>query len=61
MSKKSNNKEHIIQQKIKELNEEIINFKEERNKINKLKEEYEKLQNKLIEDIQQFNEKKEEF
>ena len=57
----SSNKESIIQQKIKELNEEIINFKEERNKICKLKEEYEKMQLKLIEDIQQFNDKKEEF
>ena len=57
----SSHKEQIIQQKINELNVEIINFKEERNKINKLKEEYEKLQNKLIEDIQQFNDKKEEF
>lgn len=52
------NSSNLIQQKIKELNEEIFNFKEERNKINKLKEEYEKLQLKLIEDIQQFNDKK---
>jgi len=58
---KAANKQYIIQQKIKELNEEICNFKEERNKIKKLKEEYEKLQTKLIEDIQEFNDKKEEF
>ena len=55
------NKQYIIQQKIQELNEELYNFKEERNKIKKLKEDYEKLQSKLIEDIQEFNDKKEEF
>ena len=55
------NRQYIIQQKIQELNEEISNFREERNKIQKLKEEYEKLQSKLIEDIQEFNDKKEEF
>ena len=58
---KISNKQYIIQQKIQELNEEICNFKEERNKIQKIKEEYEKLQSKLMEDIQEFNYKKEEF
>ena len=55
------NKPQIIEKKISELNEEIKKFKEERDKINKLKLEYEKLQSKLITDIQQFNEKKTEF
>ena len=42
----SSNKEYIIKQKIRELITEILNFKEEKNGINrtnKLKEEYEKL------------------
>ena len=42
----SSNKEYIIKQKIRELITEILNFKEEKNginRINKLKEEYEKL------------------
>ena len=55
------NKEKIIQQKIKELNSEIIKFKEEKNKIFKLKSEYEKIQNKLMNDVKQFNLKKNEF
>ena len=55
------NRDHLIQQKIKELNSEIIKFKEERNKVCKLKLEYEKLQTKLINDVKQFTLKKEEF
>ena len=56
-----NNKEQIIEAKIKELNEETIKFREERDKIIKLKQEYEKLHEKLISDIESFNEKKEQF
>ena len=55
------NRDHVIQQKIKELNSEIIKFKEERNKIYKLKLEYEKLQTKLINDVKQFTLRKDEF
>ena len=55
------NNDKLIQQKIKELNSEIIRFKEERNKISKLKLEYEKIQNKLLNDVKQFTIKKEEF
>ena len=55
------NREKLIEQKIKELNSEIIKFKEEKNKICKLKIEYEKIQNKLLDDVQQFNLKKQEF
>ena len=54
-------KEQIIEAKIKELNEEIEKFKEERNKITLLKNEYEKLSEKLKNDIEEFNIKKEEF
>ena len=59
--KKNNTKEQIIQAKIKELNEETQKFKEERNKITLLKNEYEKLSKKLLNDIEEFNKKKEEF
>ena len=55
------NREKLIEQKIKELNSEIIKFKEEKNKICKLKIEYEKIQNKLLDDVHQFNLKKQEF
>ena len=54
-------KEKIIEQKIKELNNEIFRFKEEKSKIYKLKGEYEKIQTKLMSDVQQFNTRKEEF
>ena len=58
----NNNMDHeIIQQKIKELNSEMIRLKEERNKISKLKQEYEKIHNKLLNDVKQFTLKKEEF
>ena len=55
------NKEKLIQKKIKELNSEIIKFREEKAKIIKLKLEYEKIQTKLMNDVQQFNYKKAEF
>ena len=54
-------KEKIIFQKIKELNSETVKFKEERNKITALKYEYEKLQKQLLNDIEDFNNKKNEF
>ena len=54
-------KEQIIEAKIKELNEETEKFKEERNKVTFLKNEYEKLSKKLMNDIEEFNIKKEEF
>ena len=54
-------KEQIIEAKIKELNEETEKFKEERNKVTFLKNEYEKLSEKLMNDIEEFNIKKEEF
>ena len=60
-SKTNNNKEQIIEEKIKELNVETIKFREERDKVNKLKIEYEKLHEKLLKDIDNFNEKKEKF
>ena len=53
-----NNKEQIINEKIKELNDEILKFKEETNKVTLLKEEYEKMQAKLIKDIKELNLKK---
>lgn len=56
--KSLNNKEQLIGEKIKELNAEIKKFKEERNKVTLLKEEYEKLQTKLLKDIKDFNIKK---
>ena len=57
-NKSLNSKEQIINEKIKELNEEIKKFKEETNKVTLLKEEYEKLQEKLDKDIKEFNLKK---
>ena len=53
-----NSKEQLINDKIKELNEEIKKFKEETNKVTLIKEEYEKLQDKLLKDIKEFNIKK---
>ena len=58
---KCNEKEHLFNKKIKELNKEIIKLKEEQNKINKIKLEYEKCMAKLNNDIYQFGQKKEEF
>ena len=58
---KNINKEQIIEEKIKELNLETHKFKKERDKIYKLKTEYEKLHEKLLKDINNFNEKKEKF
>ena len=55
------NKEHLIMIKIKELNDEVLKFKEEHKKIMGIKEEYEKLQKQLMEDIENFNLKKENF
>ena len=57
-NKSLTNKEQLINEKIKELNDEIAKFKEERNKVTLLKEEYEKLQDKLLKDIKDFNLKK---
>ena len=57
-NKSLTNKEQLINEKIKELNEEIAKFKEETNKVTSLKEEYEKLQDKLLKDIKEFNLKK---
>ena len=54
-------KEQIIEEKINDLNIEAIKFREERDKINKLKIEYEKLQTQLFKDIDVFSKKKEEF
>ena len=39
----------------------MVKLKEERNKVNKIKVEYEKSLSKLNNDIYQFNQKKEEF
>ena len=58
---KYNEKEQILNKKIKEMNKEIIKLKEEQNKINKIKLEYEKYNTKLNNDIYQFSQKKEEF
>ena len=58
---KNNEKEQILNQKIKEMNKEIIKLKEEQNKINKIKLEYEKYTTKLNNDIYQFSQKKDEF
>ena len=54
-------KEKIIELKIKELDNETLKFREERNKVNELKIEYEKLQAQLFKDIDDFVKKKEEF
>jgi hypothetical protein len=56
-----NNKEQIIENKIKELNYETIKFREEKDKVIKIKKEYEKLHEKLIKDIEEFNLKKINF
>jgi hypothetical protein len=55
------NSKKIIQQKIEELNYEINKNKEERNNINKIKKQYEKLNSQLIADIEIVNRQKEEF
>ena len=59
--KNNNNKEQIIENKIKELNYETIKFREEKDKVIKIKKEYEKLHEKLIKDIEEFNLKKINF
>ena len=56
-----NNKEQIIENKIKELNYETIKFREEKDKVIKIKKEYEKLHEKLIKDIEEFDIKKMNF
>lgn len=54
-------KEQKIDQQIKQLNIEIVKFKEERQKVFRLKNEYEKLHYKLQEDLNSFNLRKKEF
>ena len=54
-------REQVIEDKIKELNNEALKFKEERQKVKDIKNEYEKLQKKLFENIDDFTKKKEEF
>ena len=63
VKKKKNipSKEQLIKSKIQELSEETEKFKEERNKITILKNEYEKLSKQLMKDIEDFKNKKEEF
>ena len=51
-------KENLINEKIKELEEEIKFFHEERQKILKIKDEYEKLKIKLLKDKKELNLKK---
>ena len=62
---KNNNKisakSQMMEEKIKELEFETFKFREERNKVNELKLQYEKLQSKLFNDIEDFSKKKEEF
>ena len=54
-------KEQIILDKIKELNYETVKFREEKDKVIKIKNEYEQLHEKLIKDIDDFNKRKIEF
>ena len=58
---KEKEKDKLIKQKIKELEIETLKFKEEKNRIIDLKNEYQKLQKQLIEDIEQFELKKDKF
>ena len=58
---KIDEKEQLLNQKIKELNKEIVKFKEERNKVSKIKIEYEKSMSKLNNDLYQFSQKRNEF
>ena len=58
---KYNEKEQILNKKIKEMNKEIIKLKEEQNKLSKIKSEYEKYNTKLNNDIYQFSQKRDEF
>ena len=58
---KCNEKEQILNKKIKEMNKEIIKLKEEQSKVNKIKLEYEKYTTKLNNDIYQLSQKREEF
>ena len=55
------NENKKIQQKINELNYELSKCKEERNNYNKIRKQYDKLNNKLISDIECFKKEKEEF
>ena len=59
--KKVDEKEHLLDQKMKELNKEMVKLKEERNKVNKIKVEYEKSMSKLNNDLYQFSQKRDEF
>ena len=54
-------KKDSLQKKINELNFEINKCKEERNNLNKMKLQYDKLKSKLNSDIEIFNKQKEEF
>ena len=54
-------REELLNQKMKEINKEMVKLKEERNKVNRIRMEYEKSLSKLNNDIYQFNQKKEEF
>ena len=58
---KIDEKEELLNQKIKEINKEMVKLKEDRNKVNKLKIEYEKSMSKLNNELYQFTQKKEEF
>ena len=55
------NREQIILDKIKELNYETMKFREEKDKVIKIKNEYEQLREKLIKDIDDFNKRKIDF
>ena len=55
------NKEQQVDLQIKQLNTEIMKFKEERKKVFALKSEYEKLHLRLQEELEQLNIKKNEF
>jgi len=54
-------KEEILNLKIKEVNKELVQLKEEKNKVSKIKLEYEKSMSKLNNDLYQLNQKKEDF
>ena len=54
-------KEQKIDEQIKELNKEIVKFKEERTKVFDLKNEYEKLHQHFLDELEQFNIQKRDF
>lgn len=54
-------KEQRIDEQIKQLNIEIVKFKEERAKVFELKNEYEKLHQHFIDELEQFNIQKRDF